>query len=126
MSKSSKGVVRGLHWQEEPYGQGKLVQCISGSILDVAVDIRKESVNFGKHVIVELDENKLKFLWIPTGFAHGFQALENNTIVSYKVTNYWNKDSEKSIRFDSVNINWPINPIKISDKDNQAIEFKNM
>ena len=122
MSKSSKGVIRGLHWQEEPYGQGKLVQCIRGAILDVAVDIRKNSSFYGKHVAVQLDEASLKYLWVPVGFAHGFQALKNETLVNYKVTNYWNKDSEKSLNpFDALlALQWPIPNSILSEKDSKA------
>lgn len=119
MSRSSKGVIRGLHWQEEPHGQGKLVQCIRGAILDVAVDIRKGSRTYGEHVAVLLDENSSKYLWIPVGFAHGFQSLEDNTIVTYKVTSTWNRDSEKSINPSDPNLNipWKQLPRIISDKD---------
>jgi dTDP-4-dehydrorhamnose 3,5-epimerase len=119
MSESKKGVIRGLHWQENPYGQGKLVSCIAGRILDVAVDIRIGSTTFGKHIEIELSDTEPTALWIPEGFAHGFQALEENTRVSYKVTNYWKQNSEKSISplDPEINIKWPIaNPI-ISKKD---------
>ena len=75
LSQSSKGVIRGLHWQASPFGQGKLVSCFAGSILDVAVDIRKSSPTFGKHVAVVLRADEPKSLWVPEGFAHGFQAL---------------------------------------------------
>lgn len=123
MSESKKGVIRGLHWQDEPYGQGKLVQCVSGSILDVAVDIRKDSPNFGKYVAIELSANVLKLLWVPIGFAHGFQSLENESLVTYKVTNYWNKESEKSLNPLDTYLNLPwektTNPI-LSSKDNLA------
>ena len=97
MSESSKGVIRGLHWQASPHGQGKLVSCLVGSILDVAVDIRKNSETYGKHVAIELNAKEQISLWVPEGFAHGFQALEDFTKVFYKVTNYWNKESERSI-----------------------------
>lgn len=120
MSESKKGVIRGLHWQEDPHGQGKLVQCLSGSIIDVAVDVRHTSSNFGKHVSIELTEDELKFLWVPIGFAHGFQALSDNTKVSYKVTNYWVKEAERSIRFNSFDLSWPIDPPIISQKDGDA------
>jgi dTDP-4-dehydrorhamnose 3,5-epimerase len=122
LSESSKGVLRGLHWQSQPFGQGKLVTCLSGSILDVAVDIRKESNTFGKHVAVELNSREQVALWVPEGFAHGFQALEDNTRVHYKVTNYWNKESEKSLNpLDiSIGIKWPIDKHLMSDKDQEA------
>jgi dTDP-4-dehydrorhamnose 3,5-epimerase len=122
LSESSKGVVRGLHWQESPHGQGKLVTCLSGSILDVAVDIRKNSKTFGKHVAVELNSNEQIALWVPEGFAHGFQALEDGTRVHYKVTNYWNKESERSLNFNDpeINISWQPIPALVSQKDLEA------
>ena len=125
LSESSKGVIRGLHWQEIPHGQGKLVSCLSGSILDVAVDIRKESPTFGKHVAVELTSNEQIALWVPEGFAHGFQALEDGTRVHYKVTNYWNQNSEKSVNplSPSLGIKWRINSPLISEKDNKSRNF---
>jgi len=118
-SKSSKGVIRGLHWQASPFGQGKLVSCLAGSILDVAVDIRRESKTFGKHVAVELNAREQIALWVPEGFAHGFQALENETLVHYKVTNYWNKGSERSLKWNDprLGIDWKLNEVKISPKD---------
>ena len=122
MSESSKGVIRGLHWQESPYGQGKLVTCLRGSILDVAVDIRKKSNTFGKYVSVELDSSEQIALWIPEGFAHGFQALEDRTRVHYKVTSYWNKEHERSLRFSDTDLKIPWKKIHniVSDKDMQA------
>ncbi len=125
LSESSKGVIRGLHWQESPFGQGKLVSCLRGAILDVAVDIRKESPTFGQHIAIELSSNESISLWVPEGFAHGFQALEELTRVQYKVTNYWDKKSEKSINPFSanLNINWPIKKAILSDKDIAAENF---
>lgn len=125
LSESSKGVIRGLHWQAAPFGQGKLVSCVAGSILDVAVDIRKESPTFGKHVAVELNETEPKSLWVPEGFAHGFQSLEDETRVHYKVTNYWNKDCEDSLNPLDVDLNIRWRDIKavISEKDSQARNF---
>jgi len=119
LSESFKGVIRGLHWQTSPFGQGKLVSCLSGSILDVAVDIRKESPTFGQHISVELTSIEQIALWVPEGFAHGFQSLEDNTRVHYKVTNYWSKESERSLNpFDStINIQWPIENYLLSEKD---------
>ena len=126
ISESSKGVIRGLHWQNSPFGQGKLVSCIQGSILDVAVDLRMESTTFGKHVSIELNTSEQISLWIPEGFAHGFQALEDKTKVLYKVTNYWNKEAEQSVNpLDlTLGIYWPINEIKLSDKDMHAPSFR--
>lgn len=125
LSESSKGVIRGLHWQETPFGQGKLVSCLSGSILDVAVDIRKESNTYGAHVAVELNSREQIALWVPEGFAHGFQALENLSLVYYKVTNAWNKMSEKSLNpLDiQIGIKWPISNVVLSEKDQLAPNF---
>ena len=118
-SKSRFGVLRGLHFQKPPYAQGKLVRVIKGSVMDVAVDLRKESPTYGKwESVVLTEENKLQF-WIPEGFAHGFVALEDNTIFNYKCTNVYNKESEGSILWNDpdINISWNIdNPI-LSEKD---------
>ncbi len=125
MSESSRGVIRGLHWQESPFGQGKLVNCMNGSILDVAVDIRKNSKTYGKHVTVELNGRDQASLWIPEGFAHGFQALEDQTRVYYKVTNYWNSKSERSINplDKDLGIQWLNIPATISQKDKESLGF---
>jgi dTDP-4-dehydrorhamnose 3,5-epimerase len=120
LSESSKGVIRGLHWQASPFGQGKLVSCLSGAILDVAVDVRKDSPTFGQHVSVELNSNEQISLWVPEGFAHGFQALGDGTRVHYKVTNFWNANSEMSLNPVSLDIKWPINEMIISAKDKIA------
>ena len=126
-SKSDKDVLRGLHFQKPPYAQGKLVRVIKGSVMDVAVDLRKESPTYGKWESVVLSEdNKLQF-WIPEGFAHGFVALEDNTIFNYKCTNVYNKESEGSILWNDpdINISWNIdNPI-LSEKDKISPLFKN-
>lgn len=128
ISKSQKDVVRGLHFQNPPFAQGKLIRVISGAVLDVAVDIRKESPTYGKHVAVELsDENKLA-LWIPPGFAHGFKTLMDNTIFFYDCTNVYNRESEGSIRWNDpdLNIDWGIdNPI-LSQKDSEAPLFEDI
>ncbi len=122
MSESSKGVIRGLHWQASPHGQGKLVTCLTGSILDVAVDVRNDSVTYGQHVAVELNSKESIALWVPEGFAHGFQALEDGTRVHYKVTNYWNKDSERALNYldPTVNVNWQKLKYLLSEKDLEA------
>ena len=119
LSESHKGVIRGLHWQASPFGQGKLVSCLQGSILDVAVDIRRTSPTFGQHVAIRLTENDSQSLWVPEGFAHGFQSLENKTKVHYKVTNYWNKENERSLNFQdkTLNITWNDIPVLASQKD---------
>lgn len=126
-SKSDKGVLRGLHFQKPPFAQGKLVRVIKGSVMDVAVDLRKDSPTYGKwESVVLTEDNKLQF-WIPEGFAHGFVALEDNTIFNYKCTNVYNKESEGSILWNDpdININWSIdNPI-LSEKDKISPLFKN-
>ena len=119
-SKSCKGTLRGLHWQAPPFAQSKLVRVTKGAVIDVAVDIRVGSPTFGKHVAVELtDENNLQ-LFIPRGFAHGFIALTDNVIFQYKCDNLYNKESERAVRWDS--INWDLEKYNIetpllSDKD---------
>ena len=124
-SKSQKNVLRGLHFQKPPFAQAKLVRVIKGAVLDVAVDIRKDSPTYGEWESVELtEENKLMY-WIPAGFAHGFLTLKDDTIFSYKCTNVYNKESEGSIKWDDsiLNINWNIqNPI-ISEKDKKSPSF---
>ena len=125
-SSSNKGVLRGLHFQNPPYTQGKLVQVITGSALDVAVDLRRNSETYGQHVKVLLSSEKRNQFWIPEGFAHGFIALEDNTIFSYKCTNYYNPQSEVTILWNDRNlkIDWQIdNPI-ISPKDKEGVLFK--
>ena len=107
-AKSSANVLRGLHYQLAPFAQTKLVRVIKGSVLDVVVDIRKKSPTFGKHISVELSEaNKLQLL-VPKGFAHGYIALEDETIFSYKVDNYYHKEAERGILYNDelLNINW--------------------
>ena len=120
-SKSSKGVLRGLHYQLHPAAQTKLVRVIQGSVLDVAVDIRIGSPTFGEHFTVELSEKNKKQLLIPRGFAHGFVVLEENTIFAYKVDNYYSPQNDRGIAFDdmNLNINWVLNreELKLSDKD---------
>ncbi|EMJ7521479.1 dTDP-4-dehydrorhamnose 3,5-epimerase [Providencia rettgeri] len=119
-SKSVKGVLRGLHYQEEPYAQGKLVRCIAGEVFDVAVDIRKNSPTFGKWVGVNLSAENKRQLWIPEGFAHGFLVISDSAEFSYKTTNYYHPKSEKNIFWadDTLKIIWPITEgLIISDKD---------
>ena len=125
-SKSSKNVLRGLHYQLEPYAQGKLVKVVTGRIFDVAVDIRKGSPTFGKWVSAELSEENKQMLWIPPGFAHGFLSLEDNTNVLYKSTNEYNKESERGILWNDpeIGIKWPVsNPI-LSEKDRKHPHLK--
>jgi dTDP-4-dehydrorhamnose 3,5-epimerase len=119
VSQSSKNVLRGLHFQNPPYAQGKLVSVLKGSVLDVAVDIRKDSKTYGKYQAIVLSaENGLQF-WIPPGFAHGFLALEDDTIFSYKCTNYYHPESEESLLWNDPNlgIDWKIKTPIISTKD---------
>lgn len=127
-SKSDKGVVRGLHYQKPPFAQGKLVRVIKGAVLDVAVDIRKNSPTYGKWVSRILSEENKEMLWIPEGFAHGFATLEDDTIFTYKCTNIYNKESEASIIWNDpdINIQWNIdNPI-LSEKDKKSPLFKDI
>ena len=127
ISESNRHVLRGLHFQAPPYAQGKLIQVIKGSVIDIAVDLRKASNTFGKHVKVEISSKNHRQLWIPPGFAHGFVALEDHTIFSYKCTNYYSKKHEMDLLWNDVDldINWGVeNPI-ISEKDKNAHSFKN-
>ena len=118
-SKSVKGVLRGLHYQKEPYAQAKLVRCIKGEIYDVAVDIRKNSPTFGKYVSVILSEENKNVLYIPRGFAHGFEVLSRKAEVVYSVDNIYSKNNEAGIIWDDpgISINWPIKNPVLSDKD---------
>jgi dTDP-4-dehydrorhamnose 3,5-epimerase len=118
-SLSQKDVLRGLHFQNPPYAQAKLVSVIQGSVLDVAVDIRKESPTYGKSFSIILDGIDKNQLFIPVGFAHGFKTLENNTIFFYKCTNYYNKESEGCLLWNDpdLNINWDIETPILSEKD---------
>jgi dTDP-4-dehydrorhamnose 3,5-epimerase len=127
-SLSQRGAVRGLHGQADPFAQGKLVRVIQGKALDVAVDIRKGSPTFGKHISVELSgDNKLQ-LWIPAGFLHGFATLEDDTIFTYKVNNYYNKESEIGVIWNDpdLGIDWgiPGNEVLLSPKDELLPAFK--
>ena len=107
-SKSSFGVLRGLHFQLAPYAQTKLVRVLQGTILDVSVDLRKDSPTFGKHVAIELSEENKKQIFIPRGFAHGFAVLSKEVVLAYKVDNYYHQVSERGIAYDdkSLAINW--------------------
>jgi len=125
-SKSKKGVLRGLHFQNPPYAQGKLVRVVHGSVLDVAVDLRKKSPAFGQwHAVKLSDENKVMY-WIPAGFAHGFLTLEDDTILLYKCTSLYNNEAEGCIRWDDPDlaINWKIENPLVSDKDRKGSLFK--
>lgn len=127
-SKSSYGVLRGLHFQKPPYAQSKLVRVIKGAVLDVAVDIRKGSPTFGKHVAVELTEENHLQLFIPRGFAHGFSILSQEVIFQYKCDNFYAPQSEGALAWDDsdLNINWriPTNQIILSEKDKHHEKIK--
>tara|TARA_B110000238_G_scaffold611_1_gene561 strand:- start:342 stop:884 length:543 start_codon:yes stop_codon:yes gene_type:complete len=125
-SLSGKGVLRGLHFQNPPYAQGKLVRVIKGSVLDIAVDIRKDSPTYGQHFSIELTEKNKTIVWIPPGFAHGFLTLKDNTIFTYKCTGVYNKESEGALLWNDkdLNINWKVNDPLVSEKDLVAGNFK--
>lgn len=126
-SASSINTLRGLHFQAPPFDQGKLVRVVKGKALDVAVDIRKSSPTYGKYVSVLLDDQQKTQFWIPPGFAHGFLALEQDTIFSYKCTNYYHKASEGCILWNDpdLNIHWGIDDPLVSEKDAQGKLFRN-
>lgn len=126
-SRSTFGVIRGLHFQKQPYEQTKLVRVVKGAIIDVAVDLRFKSKTFGMYFAVELSEANKKQLLIPRGFAHGFSVISENAIVSYKCDNIYNKESEEGIIFNDsqINIDWriPESDIILSEKDKILNEF---
>ena len=124
-SLSSKGVLRGLHFQNPPNAQSKLVRVIKGSVLDVAVDIRKKSPTYGKYIMQELNDTNHTMMYISDGIAHGFLTLENNTVFSYKCSDYYNKESEDSIIWNdsTIGINWPKIKLILSEKDQKAKKF---
>jgi|EP01133_Synstelium_polycarpum_P003375 dTDP-4-dehydrorhamnose 3,5-epimerase len=127
---SQKGTLRGLHAQKAPFAQGKLVRVIRGRVLDVAVDIRKNSSTYGQHYSIELSGENHKQLWVPPGFLHGFLTLEDDTIFTYKVSNYYDKDSEVGVMWNDpdLNIDWSKdisqNDLLLSDKDLLLSSFK--
>ena len=127
-SKSSFGVLRGLHYQKGEYSQAKLVRVIKGQVLDVAVDLRQSSPTFGKYVSVELSEENKRQFFIPRGFAHGFLVLSEEAIFTYKVDNGYAPQAEASIRFndETVGIDWPVaeSQLLLSEKDGHAVSFK--
>ncbi len=132
-SQSSKGVLRGLHFQQEEHAQAKLVRVLKGSVLDVAVDIRQGSPTFGEHIAVELTANNHTQLFVPRGFAHGFIVLEDETVFFYKCDNYYNKASEAGIMFNDtdLNIDWLLKEeeLILSDKDKKNLtlaQYKQM
>lgn len=127
-SKSSFGVLRGLHYQKGEYSQAKLVRVIKGKVLDVAVDLRRSSPTFGKYVSVELSEENKRQFFIPRGFAHGFLVLSEEAIFTYKVDNGYTPQAEASIRFndETIGIDWPVaeSQFILSEKDGHAVSFK--
>ena len=124
-SLSQAGVLRGLHFQAPPHDQGKLVRVITGAVLDVAVDIRKNSETYGQHVTIELNEEDKTMFYIPPGFAHGFLTLRDNTIFSYKCTNVYHKPSEGCILWNDsdLNIHWNVSHPLLSEKDLEGTPF---
>lgn len=124
-SKSQKDVLRGLHFQKPPFAQAKLVRVLQGSVLDIAVDLRKGSPYYGKHVSTVLSEQNKRMFYIPEGFAHGFRTLEDNTVFFYKCSNLYNKESEGTILWNDkdLNIDWGIEEPLLSEKDKTGIPF---
>lgn len=129
-SKSVYGVIRGLHFQKPPFAQSKLIRCVKGTILDVAVDIRKGSPSFGKHIAVELSEDNHLQLFIPRGFAHGFAVLSQEAISQYKCDNYYAPHSEAAILWNDpdIDVDWkiPADKIILSEKDRKNPLLKNI
>jgi dTDP-4-dehydrorhamnose 3,5-epimerase len=129
-SKSSKGVLRGLHFQKPPFNQSKLVRCIAGRVLDVAVDIRKGSPTYGKHVAIELSGENKKQVFVPKGFAHGFSVLSKTAVITYKVDNRYAPESDSGIRYDDteLGIDWglPQEEVQLSEKDKELPSFKDL
>lgn len=124
---SEKNVLRGLHFQKPPFAQAKLIRVICGAILDVVVDLRKESKTYGQHFDIELNETNKTQLFVPLGFAHGFLTLTDNTIINYKCSQFYNPKSEVSLLWNdkTFNINWPIKTPNLSDKDKNGLNFNN-
>jgi dTDP-4-dehydrorhamnose 3,5-epimerase len=129
-SKSSKGVLRGLHFQKPPYSQAKLVRCIEGKVMDVSVDIRKGSPTYGKHVAVELSGENKRQVFVPRGFAHGFSVLSESAVFAYKVDNTYAPESDSGIRYDDteLGIDWGLKKeeVQLSEKDKNLISFKDL
>jgi len=125
-SSSRINVLRGLHYQLEPYAQGKLVRVVHGAVLDVVVDIRPDSATYGQHEKVVLDSISKRLLWVPPGFAHGFLTLEDNTIFVYKCTEYYHQPAERTIRWNdpTLGIDWGIETPLMSTKDKEGQPFK--
>lgn len=126
-SRSEKNVLRGMHFQKPPYSQAKLVRVVSGSVLDVAIDLRKSSTTYGQHFKIVLSAENKKQLFIPEGFAHGFLCLENDTIFTYKCSQYYHAASEDIIAWNDsdLQIDWEIESPLVSERDEKARNFKN-
>ena len=126
-SLSTFGVLRGLHFQVSPHSQGKLIRCLQGEIYDVGVDLRRNSSTFGNWFGITLSSSNRKQLWLPSGFAHGFLTMSQEAQVIYKVSDYWDRDTEMSLRWNDpiISIKWPLilESPKISVKDNEAKSF---
>jgi dTDP-4-dehydrorhamnose 3,5-epimerase len=129
-SESSRGVLRGLHFQKPPYSQSKLVRCVKGSVLDVALDLRKNSKTYGHFETIFISGKNKEQLFVPKGFAHGFIVLSESAILSYKADNYYNPESESGIIWNdpNLNIDWKINnkEIIVSEKDTKLQSFNNL
>jgi dTDP-4-dehydrorhamnose 3,5-epimerase len=125
-SKSSKNILRGLHYQLPPKAQGKLIRVTQGKVFDVVVDLRKSSPTFGKWISEILSADNKNQIWIPEGFAHGFVALSDTAEFLYKTTNFYSKEHERAIRWndETIGIQWPINNVSLSSKDELASSFK--
>jgi len=127
---SSKGVLRGLHFQKGAFAQAKLVRVVHGSVLDVAVDLRPDSTTYGEHFSIELSADNKKQLFVPRGFAHGFVVLSDTAVFSYKCDNYYNKESESGIIYNdpTLNIDWilPSEQLQLSEKDLLLPKFKSL
>lgn len=128
-SKSSRGVLRGLHFQNPPMAQAKLVRVVQGEVLDVAVDLRKNSPTYGQHFSIVLSAENKKQLFVPRGFAHGFSVLSETAIFSYKVDNFYSQELEEGIRWDdpNLNIDWHLKAeeVRLSEKDKSQQDFAN-
>ena len=128
-SRSSRGVLRGLHFQKDPCAQAKLLRCVRGEIFDVIVDCRLNSPTFGQSVAVNLSSKNFLQLWVPVGFAHGFLTLSDEAEILYKTTGYWVRDSERSLLWNDpeLSIPWPIETeLKLSDKDSLGLTLKEL
>ena len=125
-SKSTKGVLRGLHYQIPPRAQGKIIRVTQGEVFDVVVDLRKSSPTFGKWAGEILSSDNKKQMWIPEGFAHGFLTLSNTAEFLYKTTDFYSKDHEEAIQWNdkTIGIDWPMQEVSLSSKDNAALSFK--